>query len=285
MKLSYLKPYLLLTRLDKPIGIILLLFPCWWGVVYVQKSQFSLPLLLLFLAGALIMRSAGCILNDLLDAKFDRQVARTKTRPLACGTVKRGPALVLFILLCLVGLGVLLQLPPPCWGLGIVGLVLLFIYPLMKRLTDFPQVCLGFAFNIGFLIGIVAVTGDLHSLLRWPVACIYGAAILWTVGYDTIYAVQDRDDDQRLGVRSTAVLFGKSTKLMTLGIYGSSALLLIAAAILSSLSIGAILLIGMVYGYISVKLWSLNLDNGENCRDFFIANQWVGAVVFLAFMI
>ena len=241
-----LTPYILLSRLDKPIGIILLLFPCWWGVTYIQKSQFSLKLLGLFLIGAIIMRSAGCILNDFFDQSVDKEVARTKNRPLAAGTLQSSHVLVLFILLCLAGLVILVQLPPACWALGLIGLFLLFIYPLMKRLTHFPQVCLGFAFNIGFLIGIVAVTKDLQSLLSIPVWCIYGGAILWTMGYDTIYAVQDRVDDIRLGVRSTAVLFGKKTRLITLAIYLSSGMLMVLATYLSLMSVWSGLMIVLV---------------------------------------
>ncbi len=279
-----LTPYILLSRLDKPIGIILLLFPCWWGVTYIQKSQFSLKLLGLFLIGAIIMRSAGCILNDFFDQSVDKEVARTKNRPLAAGTLQSSHVLVLFILLCLAGLVILVQLPPACWALGLIGLFLLFIYPLMKRLTHFPQVCLGFAFNIGFLIGIVAVTKDLQSLLSIPVWCIYGGAILWTMGYDTIYAVQDRVDDIRLGVRSTAVLFGKKTRLITLAIYLSSGMLMVLATYLSLMSVWSGLMIVLVYGWIIKKLWSLNLENSQACRDFFIYNQWIGAIIFLAFM-
>lgn len=279
-----LKPYLLLTRLDKPIGIVLLLFPCWWGVAYTQKSQFSLKLLILFLIGAIVMRSAGCILNDLLDRNFDQQVARTRMRPLACGLIQTPSALYLFFFLCLIALVILVQLPVGCWVIGIVGLLLLFIYPLMKRFTYFPQVCLGFAFNIGFLMGIVAVTGDLESLVTIPVSCIYSGAILWTIGYDTIYAVQDRVDDVRIGLRSTAILFGENTRQITLAIYGLSALLIILGALISSMSIVSLSLIGSVYGHICWKLARLNLENPEDCRDFFIANQWVGTVIFLAFL-
>lgn len=283
--LQVLKPYFLLVRFDKPIGTILLLFPCWWGVVYAEKSQFSLSLLALFLIGALVMRSAGCILNDLFDEEFDKEVARTKTRPLVAGTVQRFPAIVLLLVLCLIGLVVLLQLPRPCWVIGIVGLLLLFIYPAMKRVTDFPQVCLGFAFNIGFLMGIVAVTNDIKSLLNLPVLFIYLAAILWTVGYDTIYAVQDRDDDVRLGVRSTAVLFGQHTRIITLGIYVVSGVLMLAAAILQSMPIFSYGLIVAGYLWISYQLWILNLGDVAACRDFFIANQWLGSAVFLALML
>lgn len=278
-------PYLLLSRLDKPIGIILLLFPCWWGVAYIQKSQFSLKLLGLFLLGAIIMRSAGCILNDFLDKNVDKEVTRTKNRPLAAGTIQSRSALILFVFLCLAGLVVLVQLPPPCWVLGLVGLLLLFIYPLMKRLTHFPQVCLGFAFNLGFLMGIVAVTGDLQSLLSFPIWCIYGGAILWTVGYDTIYAVQDRVDDIRLGVRSTAVLFGKNTRPITLIIYIVSGMLMMWGAHLSLMSIWAGLMIGLVYLWLIHKVWHLDLENSQACRNFFIDNQWLGAIIFLAFML
>lgn len=282
--LSALRPYFLLARLDKPIGTTLLLLPCWWGVVYVQKIQFSLSLLALFFAGALVMRSAGCILNDLFDQDFDRQVARTKTRPLATGIVQRFHALVLFLVLCLSGFVILLQLPQPCWLIGIAGLLLLFIYPSMKRLTNFPQVCLGFAFNIGFLMGVVAATGDINSLLSVPVLLVYLAAILWTVGYDTIYAVQDRTDDVRLGVRSTAVLFGQHTRSITFGIYLSSGVLILLAAILQQMTFFSCGLIIAAYMWISYRLWVLNLGDVVACREFFIANQWVGSTIFLAFM-
>lgn len=280
-----LKPYFLLARLDKPIGTVLLLFPCWWGVAYIQKGQFSLSLLALFSVGALVMRSAGCILNDLFDQDVDRQVKRTKDRPLAAGTAQRLPAFIFFLILCFLGLVVLLQLPQPCWLIGVVGLLLLFIYPSMKRLTNFPQACLGFAFNIGFLMGIVAATGKINSLLSIPVLLIYFAAILWTIGYDTVYAVQDRGDDIRLGVRSTAVFFGQHVRVVTLGIYIASGGLMLWAAILQSMPLVADGLILGTYMWISYRLWRLDLEDVSACRDFFIANQWVGSAIFLALII
>lgn len=280
-----LKPYLLLARLDKPIGIVLLLFPCWWGVAYVQKSQFSLKLLGLFLIGAIIMRSAGCVLNDLFDQKIDQEVTRTKARPLASGLLQQRSAIIFFCSLCLAGLVVLLQLPPPCWTIGTIGLLLLSVYPLMKRLTNWPQVCLGFAFNVGFLMGVVASTGELNSLYGSSVTLIYLAAILWTIAYDTIYAIQDRVDDIRLGVRSTAVLFGRKVKEITLIFYGISGILMILAVAVQASPTLPPLLIGSIYGWLMYRLWFLDLNDGNACRDFFVANQWLGAGIFVAFLL
>lgn len=274
----------ILARLNKPIGILLLLFPCWWGMAYVQKTNLSLSLFFLFSFGAIIMRSAGCILNDFFDKEVDKNVARTKNRPLASGVISERHALIFFALLCLIGLIILLQLPFDCWPLGILALVLLIIYPLMKRITNFPQAILGFAFNIGFLIAVVACTKQLNSIFTLPIALIYGGAILWTIAYDTVYAVQDREDDIKLNVKSTAVLFGKHTKSVTIGLYLLSALLMGLAGKLHNLSPMYFLFILLGYGYALVKLKWLNLDNLDACREFFISNQWMGLAIFFAFL-
>lgn len=284
MPITAFKSFLLLMRLDKPIGILLLLFPCWWGVAYIQKGFFSLSLLVLFLLGAVFMRSAGCIINDILDKEVDKEVNRTKYRPLACNLISTRHAFILFFLLCLGGLGILLCLPLACWYIGIIGFLLLLFYPLCKRFTHFAQVCLGFAFNIGFLMGIVACTEALPSLFSWPVLLIYSAAVLWTVGYDTIYAVQDYPDDIRLGVHSTAVLFGAHTRVVTLWVYGLSLFLMIAGIFLSGRPVISPALTAGIYGWTMIKLAKMNLENPLDCRDFFIFNQWIGVVVFIALL-
>lgn len=279
-----LKLFLFLTRIEKPIGIVLLLFPCWWGMAYVQKLSISLPFFILFLVGAVVMRSAGCVLNDFFDRDFDRKVARTKERPLASGLLSGHQALLFFVFLCFIGWMIFVQLPAACWSLCIIALVLLIIYPLMKRITSLPQFVLGIAFNIGFLIAIVACTERLESINTFPVFLIYSAAVLWTVGYDTIYAVQDCIDDIKIGVKSTAILFGKHTKIITMGIYIISAFLIGLAGIFQNHSPFYFLFSFIGYSYIIGKLGALNLDDRDACRKFFVLNQWVGVALFLAFL-
>ncbi len=209
-----LKPWLRLVRADRPIGAYLLMWPCWWSVALSVRAEDDIPdiwsvigLLLLFTVGAFAMRSAGCIYNDIIDRDIDAKVARTKGRPLASGQISVGAAIVCALALCLVGLAVLLQFNTfaVALGFGSVGIVL--IYPLMKRVTFWPQAVLGLAFSYGALMGWAAYWGDLALA---PIV-LYAAAVAWTIGYDTLYAHQDKEDDILVGLKSTALRFGNST--------------------------------------------------------------------------
>ena len=203
------RPYLRLARLDRPIGTWLLLIPCWWGAALAGPSLATLALLMaLFAAGAIVMRGAGCTFNDIVDRDIDRRVARTADRPVASGQISVPAAWAFLVAQSLVGLAVLLSLNTQAilWGLGSLGLVA--IYPFMKRVTWWPQFVLGLAFNWGALVGYVAATGAMAT----PSLLLYAAGIAWTLGYDTIYAHQDKQDDEIVGVKSSARYLGQRTR-------------------------------------------------------------------------
>jgi 4-hydroxybenzoate polyprenyltransferase len=202
-----LQPYLRLARFDRPIGTWLLYWPCVWGLLLAPPSlgwmQFKFALLLA--VGSVAMRSAGCVWNDILDRDLDAQVARTQLRPLPAGEIKLAHACLFLCLLCLIGLAVLLLLPWRAQIVALCAIPLVGLYPLMKRITWWPQLWLGFTFNWGALVGYVAVAGQLDS----SVLLLYAGAVFWTLGYDTIYALQDLEDDALVGIQSTARRFGR----------------------------------------------------------------------------
>jgi 4-hydroxybenzoate polyprenyltransferase len=203
-----LRPYLKLARIERPIGWWLLLLPCWWsaGLAAIATGQ-PFPNLwhcLLFLIGAIVMRGAGCTFNDIIDRKLDAQVARTRGRPLPSGQITTKAAALFMVGLSLAGLAVLLQFNHFTIAAGVASLAIVAIYPFMKRITNMPQFVLGLAFSWGGLLGWSAVTGRLDA----PAWLIYAAAVVWTIGYDTIYAMQDIEDDVIAGIKSSARYFG-----------------------------------------------------------------------------
>ncbi|WP_207461937.1 4-hydroxybenzoate octaprenyltransferase [Azospirillum sp. SYSU D00513] len=213
------RPYLRLARLDRPIGTWLLLFPCWWSIALAGGLPPDLWLMALFGLGAVVMRGAGCTVNDILDRKFDAMVERTRSRPIPSGQVSVRQALAFLLFQLLVGLAILLQLNLASVALGALSLVLVFTYPLMKRITWWPQAFLGLTFNWGALLGWTAVRGD----LGWPALALYVTGIAWTLGYDTIYAHQDKEDDARIGVKSTALRLGAASRAWVGGFYALTA--------------------------------------------------------------
>src|SRR5208337_4700662 len=276
-----LRPWLRLMRADRPIGVWLLLWPCWWSVALSSRKIGDLPdpfLLLLFAIGAFAMRSAGCIYNDILDRDIDAKVARTQARPLASGQISVRSAMALIVGLCLVGLAVLIQfnLFAICLGFGSVGIVL--IYPLMKRVTFWPQAVLGLAFSWGALMGWAAYFGELGLA---PIV-LYVSAVAWTIGYDTIYAHQDKDDDALMGLKSTALRFGRNTAPWLSLFYGIT----IGGLAFSGWIVGA----GIIFycGLIAASahlIWqvaTLDTDDPQNCLERFRSNHSFGAIVFLA---
>ena len=206
-----LRPYLRLGRFDRPIGIWLLLFPCWWSqtLAEVERGQPypSLSFLALFAAGAIAMRAAGCAYNDYVDRDIDAGVARTRNRPIPSGQVSSLQALLFVAVLSLAGLVVLVQFNAFTILLAISSLLVVLAYPFAKRFTSYPQIVLGLAFNWGALVGWSAVKGS----IGWPAVLLYAGCVLWTIGYDTIYAHQDKEDDALLGLGSTALSFGENT--------------------------------------------------------------------------
>ena len=267
-----------LIRLDKPIGVWLLMFPCWWGVLAYSNGIPSLTLFL-FAAGAVVMRSAGCIVNDMADRTIDAQVARTRTRPLASGEVSMKQAYALLAGLLGLALLISLALGWKVTALGALWLPLVAAYPFMKRYTWWPQAFLGITFGAGPLFGMVAVTGGIHpkGLL------LYAAAICWVIGYDTIYACQDREDDARIGVKSTARLFGVHVQKWVGIFYCITGGLLNVAFNPDFKPHHHSLPLLIAVTLLMCQVIRLNPENPALCARLFRLNTVVGALVTLAF--
>ena len=277
------RPYLELARLDRPIGTWLLLLPGWWALALAPLAEptASSPwpdwrLLLLFALGALVMRGAGCTYNDIVDRDFDARVARTAGRPLPSGRVSLRQALLFLAAQLLVGLAILLLLHPYAIALGAASLALVFSYPFMKRVTWWPQAWLGLTFNWGALLGWAAATGG----LGWPALALYLGGLAWTLVYDTIYAHQDREDDALIGVKSTALRFGRATRpivtgfaLLTLAGWGTAGWLA-AVAWPYWLGLGAAAL------SLAWQIATLDIDDPAGCKKRFQSNKWTGLLLF-----
>ncbi len=275
------RPYLMLARVDRPIGTWLLLFPCWWGMGLAAAATGSPPdwrLALLFAIGALVMRGAGCTYNDLADRDIDAKVARTAERPIPSGRVSPRQATVFLTAQLLVGLAVLLQLNAFSIWLGIASLALVFTYPFMKRVTYWPQAWLGLTFNWGALMGWAAVTGS----LAWPPVLLYLAGVAWTLGYDTIYAHQDREDDALVGVKSTALRLGGATKPWLAGFYGLTLALMLAAGLATGLAWPYLLGLAGVAAHFAWQVATLDIDDPAGCLARFNANRFVGWILLAA---
>lgn len=275
------RPYLRLARLDRPIGAWLLLFPCWWSLALAEVSRLrpypNVWFLFLFAVGALVMRGSGCAYNDYVDRDFDAKVARTASRPIPSGQIKPSHALAFAVILALVGFVVLVQFNAFAIWLGISSLALVAIYPFMKRVTYWPQLVLGLAFNWGALMGWAAVKGSLASA---PLL-LYAGSVLWTIGYDTIYAHQDKEDDLMLGLKSTALKFGDAT-IDYVGYLYAGAVVFWA---LAGAAAGAHLIYFTALALISLQLaWqvtTLDITNARNCLRRFRSNRDVGVALFL----
>lgn len=282
-----LRPWLRLMRVDRPIGVWLLMWPCWWSVALAAREEdvfptiwFDVKLLLLFMIGAFAMRSAGCIYNDIIDRDIDAKVARTKGRPLASGQISVGSAIICALALCLVGLAVLLQFNTYAIALGFGSVGIVLIYPLMKRVTFWPQAVLGLAFSYGALLGWAAYWGDLGA----PPIILYAAAVAWTIGYDTIYAHQDKEDDLLVGLKSTALRFGRSTPAWVSLFYGIAIGGLAFAGWIAGAGIWFYSGLAIAAGQLIWQVATLNIDDPQNCLERFRSNNLFGAIVFLAFV-
>jgi 4-hydroxybenzoate polyprenyltransferase len=275
-------PYVLLARLDRPIGVWLLFLPGLWGILLAGRGVAeSVRLVVLFAVGSLVMRAAGCVVNDLWDRDIDRRVARTAGRPLASGAVRPRHALAFLVLLLLAGLAILLQLPPLAQALGAASLLLVALYPLAKRVTWWPQLVMGFTFGFGAPLGYAAGAGRLDA--AW--LAIYAAAILWDLGFDTIYAHQDREDDALVGVRSTARLFAERTRPFLALCYAGTVVALACAGWLAGLSgwfYPALLLPALL---LARQIAVLDIDDPASCLRQFRANREAGLAVALALLI
>ena len=274
-----LQPYAQLMRLDRPIGWWLLLLPCWWGLFLAQISRGgglpNLWFVFLFLFGSVIMRGAGCTLNDIVDRKFDALVARTKGRPIPSGRVSVRRAFVFLASQCLVGLAVLLQFNLYTIVLGSVSLLIIAIYPFMKRITNWPQLVLGLAFNWGALVGWSVV----HGSLAWPAFTLYLGGIFWTLGYDTIYAHQDKEDDALIGVKSTALQFGEQTTRWLIGFFALALLSIDAALWLAAASFIAHMGVALAALHAAWQIKRFDANSSALCLHLFKSNREFGLII------
>lgn len=270
-----------LARFDKPTGLFLLIFPVWWSVLAASNGAPDFKTLTLLTLGAVLLRPAGCILNDLIDRNLDKKVARTKNRPLASGAISPFQAIIFMGLLLAGGLWILLQLNDLTIKLGLIAVGLIALYPFMKNITWWPQAFLGITFNWGALMGWAAVTGSLDI----PAFVIYAACVFWTIGYDTIYAYQDVKDDKKQGVKSTALKFGLRYPAALTGFYGETTLLLIVVGIWMGLGLiyWAALVATIYHFHHQIKY--LNVNSPQDCQNHFVSNIWPGMWMTLGFLL
>jgi len=275
------RPYLRLARLDRPIGFWLLLLPCWWsvGLAEVTLNQpYPNPwLLTLFALGALLMRASGCAYNDYVDRNYDARSARTASRPIPSGQVTPAEALAFAAVCALGGLMVLVQFNAFTIKLGAASLLLVALYPFTKRFTYWPQLILGLAFNWGALVGWSAVMGSIGV----PAFLLYFGSVLWTIGYDTIYAHQDREDDLMLGLRSTAIRFGDNTKTWVGAFYAGAVVLWLLAGFLAGTHLIYFTAVVLVSLQMAWQVTTLDTSDGANCLRRFRSNRDVGLAIFL----
>ena len=272
-----LRQYVLLTRLNRPIGILLLLWPTLWALWMAAQGLPAIPVLAIFVAGVVLMRSAGCVINDFADRDLDPHVARTRDRPLAAGRVSGREALILFGVLCLLAFLLVLQLNRLTILLSFGAVALAMLYPFTKRVTQLPQVILGAAFGWAIPMAFAAQTGAVPPL-AW---ILYAATLLWAVAYDTMYAMVDRADDLRIGVKSTAILFGRYDRLI-IGIVQLSVLGLLYLAG-SRADLGLFFHTGLAVALGLAIYQQLLIRDRDPARCFraFLNNHWFGLAVFV----
>lgn len=281
---QFARPYLRLMRADRPIGIWLLLWPCWWSSALAWNAAgIRMPdfwLLMLFAIGATVMRGAGCIYNDIADRHYDAQVARTRSRPIPSGQVSVLSAVIFMVSLSFTGFAVLLQFNHFAIIVGMVSLGVVALYPFMKRITYWPQFVLGLAFSWGALMGWAEVFGSLAI----PAFLLYAASIMWTIGYDTIYAHQDKEDDALVGLKSTALKFGEKTKPWLVLFYSATLALLALSGILAGTGIIFFSGLGLAAIHFLWQILTLDVSDPGNCLRRFRSNRDLGAIVFTALL-
>ena len=282
--MSHFKIFIELTRLNKPIGFMLLFWPCSWGLAYAYSINQNLSLflhyLLLFFLGSVLMRSAGCIVNDIVDKDFDKKVFRTKKRPIAAERISISKSLIYVIMLCLIAFLILIQFNLLTILLGMSSMILAFSYPFMKRFTYWPQLFLGLTFNWG----IIMAWTSMNNVISFEIVLLYIAAIFWTLGYDTIYGAQDITDDEVIGLKSTSIKFKKNIKVFVCISYSITLLLLmylfmekVGKNMFSFLLL--LFTISLIY-----QLINFNKNAPETCLNSFKSNNYSGLLLFLSFL-
>ncbi len=282
---AWSRPYLRLARLDRPIGSWLLLIPCWWSVALAQvAAREPMPNfwhLALFFIGAFAMRGAGCTWNDIVDRDIDAKVERTRSRPIPSGQVSVTQAAIFLAAQALVGLLVLVQFNRVAIVTGIASLAIVAIYPFMKRITYWPQIVLGLAFSWGALMGWTAAFGRLD----WPALILYAGSIAWVIGYDTIYAHQDRDDDALIGVKSTALLFGERTKPMLSTFYALAVVLIGVAGFWAGGRYAFSLGLAGFAAHLVWQVWRLDINDPDLCLRLFKSDRDAGLILFVGLVL
>lgn len=281
-------PYFRLARADRPIGIWLLLWPCWWSILMAAEQwplsfglvAYTIWMMILFAVGATVMRGAGCTYNDIVDRDIDARVERTAGRPIPSGQVTLTMAIAFLIGQLVVGLAILLLLNRFSLILGALSLIPIAIYPFMKRYTDWPQAFLGLTFNWGAMLGWSAMTGGLAVA---PMLLFFGC-IFWTLGYDTIYAHQDKEDDAVIGVRSTARLLDAQTKPWLAGFYILAWLLFWGAGVVAGLGWGFVAGLALIAAQMAWQIIHLDTKDSANCLSVFKSNRDLGLIMFGAIL-
>ena len=283
--MHHLNIFINLTRLNKPIGFMLLFWPCSWGLAYAFKYNQNLELfiyyLVLFFLGSVLMRSAGCIVNDIVDKNFDKQVERTKNRPIASGVISLKRSFFYVLALCSLAFVILIQFNFFTIILGMSSMILAFTYPFMKRITYWPQLFLGLTFNWGIIMAWAAMGMDFNL----EIILLYFAAIFWTLGYDTIYGVQDMSDDEIIGLKSTAIKFKNNIKLFVGASYAITIFLLFLI-LYNKIGINIISILFILF--ISLKIFQIiyfDKKNPQKCLNAFKLNNLSGLVLFLVLVI
>jgi 4-hydroxybenzoate polyprenyltransferase len=278
--MSQLKIFINLTRLNKPTGIMLLFWPCAWGLAYAYSIEQNLNqflyFLLLFFLGSLLMRSAGCIFNDVVDKDIDKKVQRTKNRPLACNLISIKLSLIYTAMLCGLAFLILIQFNKLTIILGLVSMTLAFSYPFMKRITHWPQLFLGLTFNWGIVMAWTAVTNTISI----EIIILYTSAIFWTLGYDTIYGAQDMADDEMIGIKSTSIKFKSNMKLfVSICYFISSALIIVLFYNKFNFNNSSLLIIIYIIS-LMYQIIKLKKNNPNECLRMFKINNFSGLVLF-----
>ena len=281
-----IKLFIELTRLNKPIGFMLLFWPCIWGLTLAYDFALSLEIFIfygaLFFSGSVLMRSAGCIVNDISDKNFDKLVERTKDRPIASGKISIRLAAIYASILCAVAFLVLINFNKFTILMALISMPLAFTYPLMKRFTYWPQLFLGITFNYGLVLAWISIKNDISLI---PIIFYFGA-IFWTLGYDTIYGYQDIKDDEIIGVKSTSIKFKNNPKKFVLICYLTFIASLILIGLLMKFSLFYYLfLIFSVFQLIFIQIYKLNVNDPMSCLSKFKSNNFVGLIIFVNLLV